>query len=99
FVVVFSVYSFANTLFFEKTSAVPDSVLQTPETASPNEPKSKVSLLPKSSSLLDDAETQLLTKFVSDATKDVYISGSQYVKKSNGLVHFHYSFFNPVTDE
>lgn len=99
FVVCFSIYSFANTLFFDKTPSVASSNVPASNVDSPAVPVSKVSLKPTSSTLLDETEKKMLTEFVSSSIKDVYIVGSQYVKKSNGLVHYDYSFFNPVTNE
>lgn len=98
-VVCFSIYSFANTLFFDKTSAVSDSVLTPSESIDKPVTQSRISIKPTSTTLLDDSEKKLLTDFVSNSIKDVYISGSQYVRKSNGLVHYDYSFMNPITDE
>lgn len=99
FVVIFSVYSFANTLFFDKTPSVLSSESTASKVDTSAAPASKVSLKASFTTLLDDNEKKLLTEFVTNSTKDVYIVGSQYVKKSNGLVHYDYSFYNPVTNE
>lgn len=97
FIVFISIYLlFSSKLFASGSNIKPSDVSATPASSVS---ESKVSYRPSSSTLLNDAEKGALTSYVEKAVTGVYISGSQYIKYSTGIVTFDYAFYKPETGE